>query len=125
MTKTEAQKRIEAEQRKSLEYAMLTLIRQVDLPAPTVEYKFHPDRKWRFDGAYSWLMLAYEVDGGTYSGGAHVRGVGVENDNEKRNEARVAGWWVFQFTRKMIESGMAIDQWERAVNARTKRVGPT
>ncbi len=122
--KTEAQKQIEKEQRKSLEYAMLTLIKQVDLPAPEKEHHFHPTRKWRFDGAYPWLKMAYEIDGGTYSGGAHVRGSGVETDNEKRNEARILGWWVFQFTSKMLESGMAIDQWERAVDARVQTIGP-
>ena len=28
------------------------------------EFKFHPKRKWRFDYAFPFLMIAVEVDGG-------------------------------------------------------------
>ena len=32
------------------------------------EFKFHPKRKWRFDYAFPFLMIAVEVDGGVWTG---------------------------------------------------------
>lgn len=69
------------------------------LPRPTDEYRFHPTRKWRFDFAWLFQLVALEVDGGTFQRkggvlGGHSRGSGQRNDREKRNAAIVLGWRV-------------------------------
>jgi hypothetical protein len=72
------------------------------------EYKFHAGRRWRFDRANIEKKIAFEFEGGIYSGGRHTRGKGFEGDCEKYNAATAMGWRVFRYTRKMLESGQAI-----------------
>lgn len=86
-----------------LELLASVLLAEVGKFAP--EYQFHPVRKWRFDFADVSKMIAVEIEGGTWSGGAHTRGRGFEEDCEKYNEAAVFGWRVFRFTGKMVEDG--------------------
>jgi very-short-patch-repair endonuclease len=83
-------------------------IRAHKLPEPVREHKFDAIRKWRFDFAWPDLMIAVEIEGGTWSGGRHTRGAGFENDCIKYNAATSQGWAVYRFTSKMIESGQAI-----------------
>lgn len=80
-----------------------------------LERRFHPVRKWRFDVAWTRERVAVECDGGIYSGGAHVRGVGVEDDAEKQSEAAALGWRVLRLTRKMIDDGRAVSVIARAL----------
>ncbi|MCK5016874.1 MAG: hypothetical protein KAS32_07355 [Candidatus Peribacteraceae bacterium] len=82
------------------------------------EFRFHPVRRWRFDFADSENMLAVECEGGVYSGGRHVRGKGFENDLEKINAAILLGWRVLRFTKKMIDSGEAINTIEEALKTK-------
>lgn len=81
-----------------------------ELPRPTPEYRFAKSmkRRWRFDLAWPDLMLAVEIDGGTWSGGRHVRGKGYEADCEKHNTAALMGWCVLRFTSDMVYRGEAI-----------------
>lgn len=95
--------------REALELAFKQQLRAVSLlEGCKCEYQFHPTRKWRFDFAWPHMMLAIEVEGGTHSGGAHVRGKGYQEDCEKYNEATAMGWTLFRFTAEMIKSGKAI-----------------
>lgn len=71
--------------------------------APQVEYRFHFKRKWRFDAAYPEQKVAFEVEGGTWSGGRHVNPIGFEKDCEKYNTAAKMGWRVYRLTPKMIK----------------------
>ena len=77
------------------------------LPAPVVNYEFHPDRGFRFDGAWPDRKIAYEVQGGIWTGGKHGRGAGIAKDFEKLNEAILLGWRVFQFETGEISNGRA------------------
>jgi len=63
------------------------------IPTPELEYRFCPGRKWRFDFAWPCLLVALEVQGGTWrrGGGAH-RGTGAIRDMEKFSEAAALGW---------------------------------
>ncbi len=79
------------------------------------EYRFHADRKWRFDFAWPTTRLALEVDGGTWSGGRHVTGSGYAADIEKANAAALAGYRVLRVTPSMVESGAALALIERAL----------
>ena len=62
------------------------------------EYKFHPARRWRFDYAFPFLMIAVEVDGGVWTGGRHINPAGYINDMEKLNTAASMGWLVLRIT---------------------------
>jgi len=126
----------------ALERHVETRIIQLELPRPLSEYKFHPDRRWRFDFAWPDIKLAIEIEGGTFGrvvychscgarvkrrlksgrlvdireGGRHNTGIGFERDVEKYNAAVVRGWRVVRLTRKMIESEKAVRVIEDAYN---------
>ena len=74
-----------------------------EMDAPETEYKFHPKRKWRFDRAWVDLKVAVEIDGGTFSGGRHVRGMGYHKQLDKQNQSQKLGWVVLRFDTKHIE----------------------
>lgn len=69
------------------------------------EFKFHPERKWRFDFVHHQSRVAVEVDGGVFMNGGHCRGAQITKDYEKRNAATAAGWHVFQLTSVNIREG--------------------
>ena len=71
---------------------------------PVSEHKFHATRRWRFDYAWPEKYLAVEIEGGTWVGGRHTRGVGYEKDCEKYNTAVSLGWRVLRFTPTMLEN---------------------
>jgi len=100
-----------------LESLLRLHITATKLPAPLTEYKFHPDRDWRFDFCWPAYKLAVEVEGGTFTGGRHTRGTGFEGDCEKYNEAALLGFRVLRFTAAMIEDGRAIGMIQKAVAA--------
>lgn len=66
------------------------------------EFLFHVERRWRFDFAHVATRTAVEINGGVFTGGAHVRSGGVQRDYAKLNEAQLLGWTVFQLSGPMI-----------------------
>jgi hypothetical protein len=86
----------------------------IELPEPDTEVLFSNDRKWRFDFAWTELMLAVEIEGGTWSGGRHIRPKGFQDDCVKYNEATLMGWRVFRYPTTLINNGFAIKQVEKA-----------
>lgn len=64
------------------------------------EHRFQPPRKWRFDFAWPAVMVAVELEGGTYSGrkSRHTTATGHQGDCEKYNAAAIAGWCVLRYT---------------------------
>lgn len=86
------------------EATFLTLWKALGYPAPDErEYRFSTQRMFRFDFAWPAIKVAVEVEGGTWTGGRHVRGQGYENDCVKYWHAIVLGWTVFRLTTGMIE----------------------
>lgn len=85
------------------------------------EYKFYPERKWRFDFAIPDKLIGIECEGGTWSRGRHTRGSGYYKDCEKYNTAAINAWCVLRFTKDMIEDGMAIDHLLEAIDKREVR----
>lgn len=80
-----------------------TYWRALDGQALESEYRWHPQRRWRFDFADPASKTAIEIDGGAWSGGRHTRGDGFERDCEKINAATMMGWAVIRLTPQMIE----------------------
>lgn len=97
------------------ERAVATLIRWAALPEPVREYQFAPPRRWRLDFAWPDRMLALEIEGGTWSGGRHVRGAGYAADLEKYNAAVLAGWRVLRVTTAMAQDGSVVELLRRAL----------
>jgi very-short-patch-repair endonuclease len=91
----------------SLEEKMLFDMRCLRIKTPEREYRFHPERKWRFDFAWPWCSVAVEVDGGVWNKGGHARGGQIQKDHEKRNTATKIGWKVFTFGTNQVRSGDA------------------
>lgn len=85
----------------------------IGLPEPQREFRFHPTRRWRFDLAWPDKSIAVEIDGAIFVQGRHTRGVGVERDMEKLNEAIVCGWRVLRFSTGMVKDGRALATLER------------
>lgn len=81
------------------------------IPEPVAEYKFHPQRKWKFD--YVWVnrKIACEIDGGLWvaGGGRHNRPVTMIKDNEKFNNAALLGWRILKFTPQQFRNGEAAE----------------
>ena len=77
------------------------------------EYQAIPGRRFRFDFCWVKERLAVEIQGGTYSRGAHARPLGIKRDYEKGNLAVQFGWRVLQFDADMVKSGQALDFTER------------
>ena len=80
-----------------------------------VEYKFCPERRWRFDYAWPSLKIALEVEGGIWTGGRHTRGKGFLGDLEKYSEAAVRGWCVLRVTPDTLITMDTIELLRRAM----------
>lgn len=108
--------------------------RSVNIPAPNVsierlrmqlkaegiagwvnEYRFHPQRGWRFDYAWPLAKVALEVEGLTHKFGRHQRFQGYTEDCKKYSEAALLGWRVLRVTPQMVRRGFAIDYIKRAL----------
>ena len=79
------------------------------------EYQAIPGRKFRFDFAFLRERLLVEINGGTFNGGAHSRGVGLNRDYEKGNLAVVNNWRVLSFDTKQVKSGAALEVVEKLI----------
>ena len=111
-------KKLEAKaKRERWEAELLKQIRAAKIETPEREYKFDTrnGRQWRFDFAWPYKRIAAEVNGGVNmpGGGRHNREIG--KDGEKRNEAQLQGWDVYEFTPDQIKSGYALNVIEEAI----------
>lgn len=85
------------------------------------EYQAIPGRKFRFDFCFKPERLLIEINGGTFNGGAHGRGVGIHRDYEKGNLAVQHKWRVLQFDTKQVKSGEALKVTEQVINQSNKQ----
>lgn len=100
-----------------LHVAVLFQLRAAGLPEPEQEFKFAPNRRYRFDLAWPACSLALEISGGTWGVGGHSTGQGIQRDYEKLNLAVVLGWRVLQADATMVRDGRALRWVERALEA--------
>lgn len=104
--------------RSSLEVEFEYSLKALRFPAFETEHQFHPTRRWRFDFAWPELMIAAEVEGGTWTGGRHTRGLGFHNDCVKYGEAAILGWRVLRLDSKLVKSGEGIEMLERLIESK-------
>jgi very-short-patch-repair endonuclease len=73
------------------------------------EFIFARPRKWRFDYVLEPTenKVAIEIEGGIFSQGRHVRGVGYQKDLEKYREAAIRGYKVLRFSTQEVLNGTA------------------
>ena len=90
-----------------LEQALLTQVKQVGIPTPVRQYKISEERGYIWDFAWPNYKLLVEVQGGTWTQGAHARPGGITRDCEKLNLAVLHGWYQLNFTSDMIKKGHA------------------
>jgi hypothetical protein len=62
------------------------------------EYKFHPDRKYRFDWAIIEKMVAIEYEGIYSDKSGHTSTSGYNSDSTKYNLATIGGWRLLRYT---------------------------
>ena len=95
-----------------LERTFDTLWRQLDGPPLFAEYRFAPDRDWRFDRCHPYARVYIEIDGGTWGmydangvlrPGRHTTGKGFRDDCIKLNAAAALGWIGFRLTSDMLD----------------------
>ena len=97
----------------TLEASLLQQIKWAGLPAPQVEYRAIPERRFLWDGAYPEIGLLYEIQGGIWHKGGHSTGTGITRDCEKNNLAVQRGWRVLYFRAEMVGSGDALAMIEK------------
>ena len=85
------------------------------------EFQAIPGRKFRFDFCFREARLLIEINGGTYNGGAHGRGVGINRDYEKHNLAVVNNWRVLSFDTKQVKSGEALQVTEQILTNQSNK----
>ncbi|HXD22894.1 MAG TPA: hypothetical protein VN613_06005 [Gemmatimonadaceae bacterium] len=76
----------------------IALCWQRGLNIPVRECRFTQDRRWAFDFAWPYYLVAVEQEGGVWTMGRHSRGAGMVKDMEKYNRAAVLGWAVLRVT---------------------------
>jgi hypothetical protein len=68
---------------------------------PEREYRFHPERGWRFDFAWPSLKVAVEIQG---LGGGHQSISGLRRDAEKFRAGLLDGWVIIPMTSPCLGS---------------------
>lgn len=101
------------------ERAFETQLRQTGATGWEREVRFDPGRGWRFDFAWPELMVAVEIEGGTWIGGHG--GTRFEQDAVKYAEAAIRGWAVLRVTTDMVLDGRAIALLGRALWSASQR----
>ena len=90
-------------------------------PAPVREHVFCAHRGWAFDYAWPTLMIALELEGGTFMQGRHSTGAGMRADMDKYNEASIRGWCVLRCETQKARSAKLLGLLWRAMD--TKKAG--
>ena len=97
-----------------LEDSLEMQMRAYGLPRFEREYKFHPDRKWRFDFFLEGWGIEIQGGGWVAGGGGHNRNpIKMWEGYEKYNAAMEMGIKVLLYTGTQIGDGVAITQLER------------
>ena len=104
---------------------VLAFFRHHSLPEPVPEYRFDPERKWRFDWSwpevvisedagrdtrrFRYALVALEVQGGIWTHGRHVRPAAMLKEFEKLNRAATLGWRILFVTPDQLLTKATVD----------------
>jgi hypothetical protein len=79
-------------------------------------------RDWQMDFAWPELKICVEIQGGTFTRmggpGGHNRGVQMQSDYDKQNEAVIRGWRVLFVTSDDVKKGRALEYLQRLLDSR-------
>jgi len=76
------------------------------------EYKFNPDKPWRFNFCWEKEKFAVEI----YKGGNHVRSGGITRECEKYNDAVLLGWRILLVTKSQVKSEQVLEWIREAIS---------
>lgn len=111
---TELAREMAREQRERHVLALLAQLQALGIAGQFErEYRFHPQRLYRFDLYHGGARLGVELHGGIFTGGRHVRGVGFAADRQRMNSAVELGYRVLEYTPGDLADGSACAQIER------------
>ncbi len=96
-------------------HPFIKLCKDLGLPTPVPEFRFHTSRRWRFDWCWVERKIALEIQGGIWTSGRHVRGAALLDEYEKLNEAAILGYRVLFCTPEQFARGDAIVLVQRAI----------
>lgn len=92
-----------------------------EIPPAETEYRFYPQRRWKFDYGWPDYGCALEIEGGGWVRGRHHRPKGYAADCEKYSMAASLGWLVIRATTEQVESGQALTWLKQAFALRRKQ----
>lgn len=82
-------------------------LRALGVPEPVPEYRFHPERRFRFDWAWPGKKVALEYDGIYSAKSRHLTKGGFSTDLDKFLLAQLEGWVVIRVGAAQVASGLA------------------
>lgn len=77
---------------------------------PSIQYRFHPKRKFRFDFAWPDNKLAVEING---FGEGHFTILSITKDYDRHIEATLLDWKVVYLTTLHLQGARAIETYEQ------------
>ena len=92
----------------ALEDLLAEQIRLMALPIPERQAKLVPGRRFAHDFYWPRQRLAVEVNGGTWTKGAHSSGAGIERDYEKNALTLLEGVRTLFVSGRQVRSGQAL-----------------
>lgn len=100
------------------EALLLNRIQRHGLPKPETQVQLIEGRRFRYDVVFRQWKVAVEVQGGIWSGGAHVRGQGYEANAVKSALAQIEGYICLYVTPGQINDNTAVFLIDRALRSR-------
>lgn len=89
---------IKDDAKSKLEENFYAAVRNVGMPLPQRQHKFHPTRRFRLDFAWIDCKVAVEINGGTYTDvSRHNFGPAMHSEYDKHNLAVAYGWALLVF----------------------------
>ena len=77
-------------------------------------------KNWVFDYHFPYHKVAVELNGGTYSGGAHVRGKHLNSEYAKIRAAQLLGQTILIYDSDDVMSGFIIDDLKKHLDNKNK-----